>query len=307
MKLISPIKLYGTRTFTDKFMPSDELHGLLKDDYDKFLIVPVEDMYRHVSKPVPPSRATSHTFIYLTEGEAYMKIGSELYTIHQDEMLFVPAGQVFSFEAYDDSKYNKGFLCNFHNDVLIRKSGSDDFLKAFEFLQVWGNPYIHLDGTTSIFVLQLLKRLYADYSQNGLSRIDIIQAYLFALLTEIKQVYKPLFNNNHTAAFVLTNKFRQLLYKHIKEKHLVSEYAALLNVTPNHLNKAVRTVTSKSPTKWIDEAIVLEAKVLLYQTGFSINEISATIGIEDPSYFSRLFKKYEGATPLAFRKLIETS
>jgi AraC family transcriptional regulator, transcriptional activator of pobA len=69
----------------------------------------------------------------------------------------------------------------------------------------------------------------------------------------------------------------------------------------------VKTITGKSPTKWIDDTLVLEAKVLLYQTKLTINEVAAEIGIYDQSYFSRLFKKYEGVTPFEFRKKIETS
>jgi AraC family transcriptional regulator, transcriptional activator of pobA len=81
----------------------------------------------------------------------------------------------------------------------------------------------------------------------------------------------------------------------------------MLNITPNHLNKLVKTITGKSPTKWIDDTLVLEAKVLLYQTSLTINEVASEIGIYDQSYFSRLFKKYEGITPLEFRKKIEKS
>ena len=307
MKENSTIKLYNTRTFTNKFMPSDELRNLLKGDYNKFLLVPVEQMYRHVAQAVPPSRAVNHTFIYLTEGEAYMKIGSEKYKIYKDEMLIVPAGQIFSFEEYNSSKFNKGFLCNFNEEFLLGKFGKSDLLKDLEFLKVWGNPRIDLGKETSGFVLQLLKRILIEYAKNGLDHLDIIQSYFIALLCEINQVYKPLFNTKQNAAVSLTNNFKELLSRHIKTKHRVTDYASMLNISPNHLNKIVKSVTSKSPTKWIDEAIVLEAKVLLYQTDFSIGEVAAAIGIYDQSYFSRLFKKYAFVTPLQFSKMIEMS
>jgi len=113
--------------------------------------------------------------------------------------------------------------------------------------------------------------------------------------------------STQTNSVSITNRFRELLVDRIKTSHRVTDYASELNITPNHLNKAVRTITGKSPTKWIDEAIVLESKVLLYQSSLSISAIAAEVGLFDASYFSRLFKKYEGVTPLAFRKMIETS
>jgi AraC family transcriptional regulator, transcriptional activator of pobA len=277
---------------------------LLKLDFSKFFIVKVEDMIRQIKLPVPPNRATTHTFIYLTSGNANMNIGSSSFNISKDECLIVPAGQVFSFNKLD---VNTGFLCNFHNDIIIGKFGNGHLLKDFEFLSVYGNPHIRLDKQTSKQVLQLLQRIYADYSASGLKNIDIIQSYFIALLCELNLIYKPLSNSKQISAINITNKFKQLLFSNIRQKHLVADYAAMMNITPNHLNKAVKAITSRSPTKWIAETLVLEAKVLLYQTTHSINEIASGIGIYDQSYFSRLFKKYEGITPLEFRKWIEKS
>jgi AraC family transcriptional activator of pobA len=302
MKQNSKIKLYDTRTFTGKFMPSYELGGLYKRDYNDFLIVPVEDMYRHVAHAVPPSKATSHTLIYLTAGKAYMNIGSELYTIHENEMLIVPAGQIFSFEQYDTSKFNKGYLCNFNDKMLAGKIGTGQLHKEFEFLKIWGHPCLSLKGETSRFIRQLLERLYTAFSQEGAGNLLILQSYLIALLCEMKEAYHPLQVNQPSAGLILANKFRELLSKHITTKHQVSDYAQLLHVTPNHLNKSVKAVTSRSPTKWIDETLLLEAKVLLAQTQLSAGDIASSIGIDDQSYFSRLFKKYEGMTPLEYRK-----
>jgi len=81
----------------------------------------------------------------------------------------------------------------------------------------------------------------------------------------------------------------------------------MLHISPNHLNKAVKAATGKSPSVWIDEAIVLEAKVLLYQSQYAISDVAGELGLHDPSYFSRLFKKYEGITPQNFRARIEKS
>jgi AraC-like DNA-binding protein len=128
-----------------------------------------------------------------------------------------------------------------------------------------------------------------------------------ALLCEIQQVYQPLSGSNQVKAVAITNQFKALLFANVRVKHLVSEYAAMLFVTPNHLNKTVKQITGKSPGKWIDETLVLEAKVLLFQTDYTVAQIAAEISIADASYFSRLFKKYEGVTPMAFRKMIEKS
>lgn len=285
-------------------MPSKELTAIVQEENEKFFITRIEEMYRLVKHHVPASRSTIHSVLYITEGEAVMKIGSEQYKIQQDEMLFVPAGQVFSFQTGDR---NKGYLCGLHTDMLIGKFGKEDPLKEFEFLRVWGNPMITPDQQTSGHILHILKRLLLDYSENGLKNQDIIQSYLLAMLCEVRSAYKPLSASNQASSVTITNKFKELIFSSIKDKHLVTDYASLLNISPNHLNKTVKAITGKSPTKWIDEAIVLEAKVLLCQSASPISQISVEVGFDDQSYFTRLFKKYEGMTPSEFRKMIEMS
>jgi AraC-like DNA-binding protein len=301
---MNEIKVYDARTFTSRFMPSTELDALLKGDLTRFLACRLEDMYRHVKQAVPPSRSATHSCLYLTAGTATMKIGSEIYTIGRDEMLFVPAGQVFSFGEDDE---NEGYICNFHDDMLLGKYGNSELLKAFEFLKVWGNPRICLDERTSAYVLHLFSRIVTEYMEHGVQQLDILQPNLVALLCEVNRAYQPLRTNQPHSASDITNRFREMVFQHARTRHLVSDYAALLNVSPSHLNKSVRTMTSKSPAKWIDEAIVMEAKVLLSQFDSPISEVALQVGFEDQSYFTRLFKRYEGVTPTEFRKMIKMS
>lgn len=301
---MNEIKVYDARAFTSRFMPSRELEALLKGDLNKFLICRLEDMYRHVKQAVPPSRSLTHSCLYLTEGSAAMKIGSEHYRIEAGEMLFVPAGQVFSFDEHDE---NRGYFCNFHDDMLLGKYGNSELLKEFEFLKVWGNPRIVLDEATSLFVLHLFDRMLGEYLECGLQHLNILQPYLIALLCEVNRVYQPAIVSPQTNAVGITNRFRELVFQHLRSRHMVSDYAAMLNISPGHLNRSVRTITRKAPTKWIDEAIVLEAKVLLSQSDFPISEVAIQVGFEDQSYFTRLFQRYEGVTPTEFRRMIKMS
>jgi len=293
------IKTYNTEAFRQRYiMQEQKVNNMLKPGFGSFFIIRVEDMIRLMKLPVPPTRATTHSFIYLTQGEAVMSIGSYTYTIYQNECLFVPAGQVFSFNNVDE---NKGYLCNFSSDFIAGNING----MSFDFLQVWGNPLVKLDIETSAHVHYLLKRILDAYSTSGIEQADLLKAYFTAVLCEVNSAYKPLPQSLHVSTQTeLANKFKQLVFKHIKQKHLVTDYARLLHITPNHLNKVVKHATGKSPTKWIDETLVLEAKVLLHQTTLSIGQVVAEMGLQDASYFSRLFKKYTGITPLQFRQMI---
>lgn len=300
----TPIKTYTPTVFHKVFLYSEKADDLLKTDYERFFIAREEDLICQMKLPVLPTRTTNHALMYITSGVAKMKIGSATYKIHKDECWVVPAGQIFSIENVD-VKSATGFVCGFTNEIGIGSKFKSDLLKEYEFLNVWGNHFIALGEQVSSFVRPLYERLFGEYTENGIINIDIIQSYLFTILSELNQVYQPLSGSFKKQALSISNKFKELLFAYIKTKHRVSDYASLLNVTPNHLNKVVKEITGKSPSKLIEEALIMEAKVLLYQTDLPVNEVASEIGIFDQSYFTRLFKKHEKQTPLQFRKMIE--
>ena len=178
------------------------------------------------------------------------------------------------------------------------------YQEDFEFLNVWGNPIIRPDTKTAAYITQTLNRINEEYATNGVKNPALVQAYLLATLFDLSQVYQPLLSHKGKRSIEITNQFKKLVHVNIKALHKVSDYASLLNITANHLNKTVKEATGRPASKWIEEVLVMEAKVLLFQTDDPVNRIAAVLGILDHSYFSRLFKKHEGVSPQAFRKMI---
>jgi AraC family transcriptional activator of pobA len=298
---LSAIPTYQVDEYLQRFMPeSQQLRQQLALNAEPFLIMAVEQMYPYFTQGVPPVRATGHSCLFLTSGTARMRIGPELYTIQPGEVLLVRTGQVHSFEPGD---VNTGFICRFTTDFLGSAPGSSQGLAPFALLQVWGNPLVRLPAQTAKFVENDLQRLLVEYQAHQVQHPELVRAYLLALLHELSlhalESGEPL-----TAAVSLTNRFKQLVAGSLRTVVRISDYAALLHVTPNYLTKCVRTVTGKSPVKWLEESRVAEAKGLLFQSELSISDIALQVGVTDASYFSRFFKQHVGVTPQVFRGLL---
>ncbi len=299
------IKTYQSEEFRQKFVENTpDINNLFKANYETFFCLKIEDFKNYTKFPIPPSKEICHTIVFITQGSYKHTIGLSEFETQNDEIFCTPAGQIFSIGAI--SKDVAGFTCHFHPNILIGKFCQIDTLNNFDFLKVWGDAHIKLNHLDSVFICNLFTRLQSEYSTNGIKNLAIIQTYLLALLAEINNNYEAHSKDNHTSAASITNKFKENLFVY-KGKKGVSDYARQLNITPNHLNKSVKAITGKSPAKWIAETVVLEAKYLLHQADMTINDVATEVGHDDHSYFSRIFKKMEGISPIAYRKLIEKS
>ncbi len=99
----------------------------------------------------------------------------------------------------------------------------------------------------------------------------------------------------------LRDAFKNLVSANFKALKAPSEYAARLHVSVNYLNEVIKKSTGFTVSHWIAQDIVLEAKRLLTYTHLDVREIAGDLGYSDPAYFSRLFKKTTGESPLSFR------
>jgi AraC-like DNA-binding protein len=96
-------------------------------------------------------------------------------------------------------------------------------------------------------------------------------------------------------------KFNLLVEMHFREKHKVSDYAHLMNLTPKSLSNLFARYFNKSPLKVITERIVLEGKRLLDFSDKNINEIAYNLGFEEASHFSKFFKTQVGLSPKQYK------
>lgn len=105
----------------------------------------------------------------------------------------------------------------------------------------------------------------------------------------------------------LITDFVQLLEENFKRERAVAFYAGKLFVTPKHLSAVLKEVSDKTAGEWIDQRVILEAKVLLRSTGLNIQEISAMLNFANQSFFGKYFRHLTGMSPRDYRsKLSET-
>lgn len=102
----------------------------------------------------------------------------------------------------------------------------------------------------------------------------------------------------------IAQNFIMLMIQHCKEQHEVSFYAKELCITPGHLSRVLNAFSGKSAMKWISDALISEAKILLRKPDINIQQISEELHFGEQSSFSKFFKKHNGVTPVEYRNSI---
>ena len=300
------IKTYSSEDFRNEyFNASPELEKLFEKSVEDFFCLRIEDVSERVLKPILPSREKSHTIIFVKEGSYKTKIGFKEYTITPNQIVILQAGAVFSTEQI--SQKVKGFTCHFHPDILIGKFGNLTLLTDFEFLNVGNHPIVDVKKQSKPHIQNLFERLCTEFKSDYQPNPTIVHSYLYTILAELQVLYGKNHSFDQNASFQITSQFRKLAHKNVKQNLKVADFAEMMNISPNHLNKSVKKITSKSASEINDEIKLIEIKFLLYQSGLSISEISYEMGYLDASYFTRFFKKRANISPTEFRQMIEKS
>ena len=99
------------------------------------------------------------------------------------------------------------------------------------------------------------------------------------------------------------NRFCDLVVKHYRESREVKYYAGLLNLTPKHLSKVIRTATNGlSPVEWIEQYVTAQAKRLIESRATqTLQKIAYMLGFTEPTSFYRYFKRITGMTAKQYR------
>lgn len=100
-----------------------------------------------------------------------------------------------------------------------------------------------------------------------------------------------------TLNFIDFNLREPLSLKLISEKEMVNA---------SYLSAQFKKETGKTLTEYINQKRISSSLVLLTATDLPVQRIAEQVGIYDENYFSRLFRKIQGSTPMQYRNMMKS-
>ena len=193
-------------------------------------------------------------------------------------------------------RFNRSFYCVIDHDIEVSCKGVLFFgASQLPIITIPDEEIEHFQILWKMFVIEI-------HSKDGL-QIGMLQMMLKRYLILSTRLYKK----QHQLSIIkkeidIIREFNFLVEQNFKTKHTVIEYAELLNKSPKTISNIFSKINSKSPLKYIQERIMLEARRLLYYTDKPIKEIAYEIGYDDIQTFSRFFKTQEGVSPSEYKE-----
>jgi len=124
---------------------------------------------------------------------------------------------------------------------------------------------------------------------------------LMAFYTRMIEAEKD--QDHHLSSIVITTM--DYIQTHLEHDLYLEKISAQMGISTKYMSKIFKEQTGNNLTDYISLLRISKAKQLLIECDFSINEVAEKVGIFNRTTFLRTFKKYEGISPLEFKKLNE--
>lgn len=255
-----------------------------------------------------PNRRNFYKILMITGSKGIFTLGLNTYHIEEPTMIFIHPNDIISWQSLSD--VSEGYFVLFKRDYIHNHptfKSTIDKLGAFN------------DKTKSVILLdeasvpgfnRLWEKMEHEEREGNDFNNESIQAYMQLLMIECFRIARfprasavtTEFSHIHRFFNLLENETANINFENPLKIRTAQEFATSLSVHPNHLNKLLKKYTGQNVSTHIRNRILDESKAMLLQTGWTLQEISYSVGFSDQPNFNFFFKKNTGITPSEFRK-----
>lgn len=268
-------------------MLSNENEFEFQNGFD-LIITRIENVYfsstYNWARPTPFPRPTDG-IVFFTEGSITYDFDGEKITANKGDVLIFPKGLVYSGKRKSGAK-NSFFVVDFETDSEC----------SFAALQL---PKIFTPKHYDLFVSRF-EELLRLCESGDLSTKIALKGKLYTLIAHVTNRYIE--NSLGTECFSKARRIADYIERSSSKSDLsIENICKEFFVSPSTLRRIMLSAYYKTPVKYITEVRIKKAKNMLAYDNISVNEIAEKCGFSSSHYFSRIFKKEVGLTPLEYK------
>lgn len=244
--------------------------------------------YRNRIKPID-----QYILIYCTEGSGWFEIDSKRHTVSSNQYFILEAGKAHCYGADEDTPWTIYWA---HFGGAVVKELIKDVNKAIS-LDCASNSRIHqrISMFEELFYI-LNNSLTLESMRYGMT---VFMHFLTSLvyIKEYRDASGPVSQPTD-----VIDRIIHYITENIEHHISIEDVSRFSGLSASYIASLFKKQTGYSLTSYINLLKIKEACSLLDNTSMTIVQISHKMGITDPYYFSRLFKKTMGLSPTDYRR-----
>lgn len=235
----------------------------------------------------------------IEKGRAIFIIDDTRYEIEPNDIIYIPQGSKLYCEALSDD----------FTFISIR------FTVTFPFgdLEVWSemgfDTKVRCDDPQ---IKQFFVYMIKEKDSSGRGKYFMLSGYLELIVGYLINSSEPNFDRiNKPRSNHLNNKndsrvqiVLDYMINNYKTTMSIEDFSKMVNISSTTLRRLFKQHTGKSPSEFLIELKMTVAAKKIIETNERISDIAYMVGMDDPNYFTRTFKKHFGATPYTYRQRV---
>lgn len=235
----------------------------------------------------------AHIFIYCTDGEGWIELqGQKPFRLASQQLAVIPAGAAHRYGA---STHRPWSIHWFH----LQGEHASPLIELYELDK---GPLPLSQATSSKFLEEfeacytlLANKTYSMQTHVHVSHLIRGLLSTIGIGTDGSHADKKKESYLETAIRYMND--------HLEGSIQLPELAKETGVSKQHMIYLFKKETGCPPIEYFLRLKMQKAGQLLDLTDLTIKEVAGSIGISDPYYFSRLFKKMMGSSPTEYRNI----
>ncbi|MFI3331548.1 MAG: helix-turn-helix transcriptional regulator [Rikenellaceae bacterium] len=239
-------------------------------------------------------------FFICTSGVGDVMINAKQFSIKPwDLLVALPGSYVYALRTSEDFD---GVIFGVDLEILL---GVELANKGFYISSVTENPCISLTETDAKKIL-LLREHFLENCANEKHpmRDEINDALLKIMIYEVAAFYASGQTNQEQKCSrdeAIFSNFMVHLHSEKTYNRSLEYYAQKQSITPSHLSRVVKRMSSHSASEWVSMYVISCIKRLLQRRELPIATIAEMMGMANASFLSQYFRKYTSMTPREYR------
>lgn len=234
--------------------------------------------------------ANEFIFIYCTEGEGWLEIENVKIEILPNQFFIIPKKIRHNYGANDNNPWSifwMHFDGSIANNLVNRYNSNSQKSRTIPFI----NDRIKLFN-------HIFKIFESDYIETQMEYANIlslkfISSFIFQDLDQSVNISDP---DNLVGSII------NFLQKNIDQTYSIKDISEEFKYSPSYIFTLFKKRTGYSLIHFFNLKKMQKACEYLNYTDLSVKEISYKMNFQDPSYFSRLFKKLMGVSPKRYKQ-----